>query len=239
MFRGDLLIDGYNLLHAAGLAQRDYGPGEFEQTRRRLLKLLANQLCDRECRRTTVVFDAPAQTLGPSPPTEVHGIRVIFAGGDGDADAAIERLISRNSAPRRLHVISSDRRVQQAARRRKANFHDSEAFLKRIARRPTPEERARHADPPEKRHGLMAPGEVNAWLTAFADVQTLANEAPVPAIPPRTSVLKISPPADVANSDEARPAAEHPPESVQRDELSFWERRIAELWNHTDAADRS
>ena len=73
MFRGDLLIDGYNLLHAAGFARTSYGRGEFEKARDRLIKLLAQQLNDRERERTTVVFDAPRQSLGAN--TAVHPSR--------------------------------------------------------------------------------------------------------------------------------------------------------------------
>lgn len=232
MFRGDLLIDGYNLLHAAGFARASYGPGEFEKMRRRLLKLLAEQLFDKERRRTTVVFDAPQQSMGPSPPQTIHGIRVMFAGGDGDADAEIEQLIRHNSAPKRLHVVSSDHRIQRAARRRKAKAFDSAAFLVRIARRPTPDERQRLAEPPEKRDGLTSAGEVEAWLAAFSDVQDVPSSSALPRqLPSRQSATPDQPPstgADVTSS-------KLPPEpDVPRDELDFWQARIAELWQRTD-----
>lgn len=231
MFRGDLLIDGYNVLHAAGLARRSYGPGEFEKTRRRLLKLLAGQLVDRERQRTTVVFDAPEHTLGPSPPTTIHGIRVIFADRDGDADAAIERLIQQNSAPRRLHVISSDHRLQKAARRRRSRFLDSEAFLARIARRPTPGELSQTAEPAEKREGLTSPGEIDVWLQTFAGidgVQALEESVDKPA---GSSVAD----AGAASHEVSKPVEERADDSVPvvADEVSFWERRIAELWAQT------
>ncbi len=53
-----LMIDGYNLLHAAGLARRRYGPGQLERCRAQLLAWLAKHLTDGERERTTVVFDA-------------------------------------------------------------------------------------------------------------------------------------------------------------------------------------
>ena len=37
----DLLIDGYNLMHAAGFARVRYGPGDLERCRLRLLNLVA------------------------------------------------------------------------------------------------------------------------------------------------------------------------------------------------------
>ena len=236
MFRGELLIDGYNLLHAAGLAQRSYGPGEFAKTRDLFLKLLSGQLSERERQRTTVVFDAPQESLGPSPPTVVHGVRVIFAGGDGDADSMIERLIERNTAPRRLHVISSDHRLQRAARRRRAKFFDSETFLERIAHRRTPAERARDAEPPEKQQGLTAPGEIEAWLKAFADVGPLRDEP----TPPTGAAPKVQTgPAGDSPAGRSRDR-DNRPLPADHAEVTFWEQRIAQLWQqppHESAAD--
>jgi uncharacterized protein len=241
-FRGEVLIDGYNVLHAAGLARRSYGPGEFERTRRRLLKLLAGQLLPHERQRTTVVFDAPEHSLGPSPPTLIHGIRVIFAGGEGDADDLIERLIQSNTAPRRLHVVSSDRRIQRAARRRRAKFFSSEEFLDRILRRRGPDERARLAEPPEKQQGLTAPGEIEAWMQAFGDISPAPDDLPSP---PRhdkpTQPTKKKPPTDARPSQPDRqtgPSGKHrrrsDPLPAERSEVAFWEQRIAQLWEQTD-----
>ncbi len=36
----DLLIDGYNLLHAAGLGRARYGPGDLQRARQALLRKL-------------------------------------------------------------------------------------------------------------------------------------------------------------------------------------------------------
>jgi len=242
VFRGDVLIDGYNLLHAAGLARRAYGPGEFERTRHRLLKLLAGQLFPRERQRTTVVFDAPEQSLGPSPPTVIHGIRVIFASGEGDADDLIERLIASNSAPRRLHVISSDHRIQRAARRRRSKFFDSDQFFDRILRRRGPAERARQAEPREKQQGLTAPGEVEAWMKAFGDVGPVADEqtSQQRAGKPqqkRSQRSEITPSAPSAQGVSRRRKSDRQP--AESGEIAFWEQRIAELWQHTESEDPS
>jgi hypothetical protein len=45
----------------------------------------------------------------------------------------IELLLARDSAPRRLLVVSTDRRLVQAARRRRAQSITSEAFLRHLA----------------------------------------------------------------------------------------------------------
>jgi len=53
-----LIIDGYNLMHAAGMARERYGPGDLERCRERLLRFLHSRLTAEERKRTTIVFDA-------------------------------------------------------------------------------------------------------------------------------------------------------------------------------------
>ena len=61
------LIDGYNLMHAVGLASRAMPAAKFERGRTRLLDWLADGVKDRAGVR--VVFDAqqaPARSAGSS-----------------------------------------------------------------------------------------------------------------------------------------------------------------------------
>ena len=60
MARVFLLIDGYNLLHAAGLGRRRFAKGGLELARRKLLLKLAAEMASDVCRDTVVVFDAGA-----------------------------------------------------------------------------------------------------------------------------------------------------------------------------------
>jgi predicted RNA-binding protein with PIN domain len=160
------LIDGYNLMHAAGLMKTRFGPGGLEKARRALVGVLAGSLGD-EAPRTIVVFDArvpPQSGEREEPPT--HGIRVEFAAGDEGADARIERLIASESAPKRLTVVSSDRRIRAAAKRRGANSLDSESFWDRIVQqRRQPRRRAARADQPEKPGRRACDQE--AWIREF------------------------------------------------------------------------
>ena len=115
-----LLIDGYNLLHASGILPRGIGPGTLERARGALLNFLVESLQPDELARTVVVFDARAAPVG-RPRTVTHrGLKVHFAPNPGDADALIEQLILQDSSPRRLTVVSSDHRLQRAAKRRRA-----------------------------------------------------------------------------------------------------------------------
>lgn len=56
-------------------------------------------------------------------------IEVIWSGSGIEADAVIERLIAVSSAPRGLKVVSSDRRILRAARRRRCETVTSDRFL--------------------------------------------------------------------------------------------------------------
>ncbi|MBX3436913.1 MAG: NYN domain-containing protein [Planctomycetaceae bacterium] len=239
MFRGDLIIDGYNVLHAAELAPPRDRPQGLERSRNALLRLFAEKLTPRERQRTTVVFDAPECRFVPSAPTLVEDMRVLFADREGDADEAIERLIRLNSAPRRLTVISSDHRLQRAARRRRAGFLDSDVFLRRLARRAARDSRrAATGEPQSKRSGGLPPGEVEAWLRVFDDIGEVGVTTNGDAPDRRTAVSDgVSAPPPV---NERRPASsvERPADQTDAaqsqsmtdlDEVAFWEARIAEI----------
>ena len=58
MSRPFWIIDGYNLMHAAGMARQHYGPHELERRRNLFLAFLNTHLSEVELPRTCVVFDA-------------------------------------------------------------------------------------------------------------------------------------------------------------------------------------
>ncbi len=237
MSPGDLLIDGYNVLHAAGLARRSYGPGEFEKRRRDLIRLISQQLSPRERRRTTVVFDASDRTVMPSPPQVMDDVLVMFADEGGDADATIERLIQQNSAPRRMCVVSSDHRLQKAARRRRAKFVDSEVFLQRLARRSTPDERRRQqVEPAAKHSGQLPSGEVDAWLRVFDDIDQseLLITQRTHRIGQSDSHSQIRKPSQSSSKDAPSRSSSNSRDESEcvSGEVEFWESRISELWEN-------
>lgn len=131
MARLFLIIDGYNLMHSAGLGRTSYGPGDLEQCRRRLVQQLAIRLDDTVAADAVVVFDAVQGLHGEPSPEEVSApLKVRFSRGGLDADSEIELLLNSHSSPQRVLVISSDHRLHKAARRRKAKCLDSEDFWK-------------------------------------------------------------------------------------------------------------
>jgi predicted RNA-binding protein with PIN domain len=155
-----LIIDGYNLLHASGVFGVDRGPRGFEQSRAALLDLLVDLLGDAAA-DTIVVFDA-AQAPGGLPARHVHGgIRVWFAREYPDADSLIEELVEDDTAPGHLVVVSSDRRLQAAARRRRARAVGCDEWLAeaKAARR------GRDAKP--EKPAAPGPEDVEYWKRYF------------------------------------------------------------------------
>jgi len=172
-----LLIDGYNLLHAAGLARMQYGPGDLERARHRLLALLAEKLRADERSRCTVVFDAQQapQDLLPSQPH--HGISVRYAPAGQDADTAIENLIAKHPAARRLIVVSGDHRLKQAAKRRNATPMDSDSFLQELERRESisPHQESPSTAPPSSpRRITSGRGSSEEWQKIFGEIDIVA-----------------------------------------------------------------
>jgi predicted RNA-binding protein with PIN domain len=159
-----LLIDGYNLLHVTGIFGRDPGPGSLERSRQALLNFLAASIDPNELGQAAIVFDAPA---GLPQTIDHRGLTVHYARNYADADAMLEELIAQHPTPRRLTVVSSDHRVQRAARRRKASPVDSERWYSELmARR---RQRGQSAETPQKRDAVLDPVEVAYWLEQFAE----------------------------------------------------------------------
>jgi hypothetical protein len=63
------------------------------------------------------------------------GVELRFAGPGRDADSLIERMIGDAPDPKRLTVVSSDRRVKAAAKRARCKALSSEGFLRQLVER--------------------------------------------------------------------------------------------------------
>jgi predicted RNA-binding protein with PIN domain len=161
------LIDGYNLLHAMGVARRRMGPDGLEKARQNLLGVLHGAF-GTESANVTVVFDAAKAPRGAPAVMEYHGLHVLFAIGMAAADDLIEDLIRRASAPRHLTVVSDDHRLQKAARRRHCVVNGCGAFLDSLNKQrnapPAPQQ-----EQPAKPTGVSRE-EARHWLEEFADL---------------------------------------------------------------------
>jgi predicted RNA-binding protein with PIN domain len=165
MTNDQVLIDGYNLLHALGLPA---GKADLKEARSRLLGLLRAWHGD-EAGKVTVVFDAACPPRGAPAEFYYQGIRVLFAVAYDEADDLIEVLIRRSPAPRHLTVVSDDHRIQQAARRRECAVLGCAAYLDWLDQ----QKRPRPAPPPATPAKPQAVSEEEArhWLQEFAELE--------------------------------------------------------------------
>lgn len=124
-----LLIDGYNLIAPVAAPSRRPTRDWLERERKLLLRRLVQKLPRHVCVRCCVVFDAANPPPGVVDSYEVEGISVRFSVGYAEADDLLEELISAHSAPKQLCVVSSDHRVQAAAKTRGATTFESQAWL--------------------------------------------------------------------------------------------------------------
>lgn len=124
-----LLIDGYNLMHVTRFKPLRNDQHELRRCREGLLSLLAEQLPDAQYRAVTIVFDSNQAPQHLPDRLRWRHLDVVFARTENTADDLIAKLVQTHAHPRRLIVVSSDHRVQNAASRRKATVLDSEAWF--------------------------------------------------------------------------------------------------------------
>lgn len=125
-----ILIDGYNVIAPVAAPGRGDTAGWLRAERQLLLDRLVSHLDERLLRQTCVVFDARAgRVFRRESRQSFHGLEVRFAVDHDEADDLIEELIAKHSAPKRLTVVTSDRRLQTAARRVGALACDAQPWL--------------------------------------------------------------------------------------------------------------
>jgi hypothetical protein len=158
------VIDGYNVLYAIGLVHAKMGPHGLEKAR---LALLGRLHASGAAEAMTVVFDASHAPPGAVAEQDSQGVRALFA-LKGEADDLIEDLIRQDSAPRGLTVVSDDRRVRQAARRRHCPVLGCLDFIEQLSRPAPPTAPADEAPAKPQR---VSPEEAQHWLHEFADLE--------------------------------------------------------------------
>ena len=211
-----LLIDGYNLLFASDVFASPAGPPTLQRTRDALLQFLASSLEQKLLARTIVVFDATQAQPGLPHELTIAGLKVMFSRGGQDADALLEDLIAAERAPRELLVVSSDHRVQRAARQAGAKYADSDQWLRELrSHQPRTESVASKPEGPSRNSA-----ELQKWLAEFGDVDSRRLE-PIDPSPP-----VASPPPDAA-----LPLPKAKPAKKKADKPSGDEEKPRSSWN--------
>jgi len=153
-----IIIDGHNLLHSIVKIS-----DEAESINDVQLCWIISRYLRAIRKQGEIIFDG----TGPrdkSPFDNIANLEVFFAGLGTDADSVIENKIKANTAPKRLTVVSSDRRLRDSARKRRATTVKSQIFwdnLQKQLKRKKPVK-----EPEAKRVGLSE-SETKQWLEFF------------------------------------------------------------------------
>ena len=164
------LIDGYNLMHAIGLAARAMPGKRFGRGRTWLLDWLADGFEGKHA-RARIVFDARMKS-GPDRIAVHHGIDISFAHGE-TADELIEQLVNASPHPTQLTVVSNDMQVRESGRRRGCALKRCEEFVDWVIA--LPDEPVSHPAEPEKPITPATSDEMSAWLVAFSTPKAKAR----------------------------------------------------------------
>jgi len=152
------VIDGQNLLRGV---QKTFE--QFADISQHHLCKLISEYMRRKRSYANIVFDG----TGPRDREvffSIENIEVEFSGQDKEADDIIEILITQNSAPKRMTVVSDDRRIISAGQRRKAIHIDCISFW--IGLTDEPQKKRTPREPASKRDGITN-SETEKWMKEF------------------------------------------------------------------------
>jgi predicted RNA-binding protein with PIN domain len=152
-----LVIDGYNLLRAV---QDHFERSDIDEAQ---LCMLLREYLRLSRQQAAIIFDG----IGPRNKERLQGVgelQIIFSGQGVEADAVIERMILENTAPKRLTVVSTDRRIATAAKHRKCQTARVLDFWQQLCN--TMEKPQAIREPGEKRSGISSV-ETELWLREF------------------------------------------------------------------------
>ena len=163
-----LLIDCYNLLHAA------MPPVLAGLDERRLCSLLEGSAWDRGPGSVVVVADGGVKPGGPAHGSRADAVGMTYSGPDRTADDVLIGLVEDASAPRRVAVVTDDREIRRAAKKRRCRLVGCDDFVRKLAaraRRPLRERDTTRPSVPDP-----VPGNAEGWMRAMGIGGTLLAE---------------------------------------------------------------
>ena len=113
--------------------------------------------------KAEIIFDG----IGPPDKTgfnNLSNLEITFSGRNTDCDSIIEQRILDSTAPSHLTIVSTDRKIRDAASARKATSIQSDEFWGMVAKRLSKQKRGK--EPAAKRTGLTE-SETELWLRTF------------------------------------------------------------------------
>ncbi len=156
-----LIIDGYNLIEAAPELFKKMPT--LESRREHLIKIIHSTPHLRNV-KIVVVFDGNSPKGIPKK-YQQHNIQIIFSGDQQEADQIIQDMVRREASGKSLHIISSDREIQNTASDHHAQISSSQEFWKRLRRNQSIKRSSNKSDTANKEE--LSQREVQEWLNIF------------------------------------------------------------------------
>jgi predicted RNA-binding protein with PIN domain len=130
----EILIDGYNLIRQSGRLSEQERRGGLEAGRAALIRALAAYRAATGD-RVIAVFDGDEGVGVVTGARRQEGVSVIFSRPPESADDVIVAQVRKRHGKKAVLVVSSDRKILDAARRNRVAGMRSEAFEEEMARR--------------------------------------------------------------------------------------------------------
>jgi predicted RNA-binding protein with PIN domain len=155
-----VIVDGYNLLWAIQYTAGDSGAITDLQ-----MCFTLGRYFSAKGETGEVIFD------GTGPPDKepffsINSLGVSFVGFRTDADTVIEEKIAASTAPKNLKIVTNDRRIKDAARRRRAQLLGSEQFWAEVKKYLSQKKKKDTDQPYFKKHGISET-ETDMWMKYF------------------------------------------------------------------------
>lgn len=171
----EILIDGYNLIRQSERLSEQERRGGLEAGRTALIwALSAYRAATGD--RVTVVFDGDEGVGTVTGAGRQEGIAVIFSRPPESADDVIVTQVRRRHGKKAVLVVSSDRKVLDAARRNRVAGMRAEAFEAEMARRIA--EGPKRTRPGRGKEAGPDAEEVAYWEKVFREGKRLFEEEP-------------------------------------------------------------
>ena len=152
-----VIIDGHNLLWA--IQNPDENTSITDVAMCQVLDTYFGLTHD----KAEIIFDG----IGPPDKSGFNNIcnlEITFSGRNADCDTIIEQRILDSTAPAHLTIVSTDRKIRDAASARKATSVQSDEFWTIVTKRLSKQKRGK--EPAGKRAGLTE-SETQLWLKTF------------------------------------------------------------------------
>jgi predicted RNA-binding protein with PIN domain len=157
-----VLIDGFNLLRGI----QYWGP--IDSLGQLQLCELLSRWAEVSGESVLIIFDGPLPPSGYAEQLRLTGIQVQHSGVQRSADDCIIEEINCCSNPRHLTVVSSDRRIRAATRRRRGRDVKSRDFFKQLWKELQQAEASKEEPrEPEAKHEGLSTEETERWLREF------------------------------------------------------------------------